>query len=99
MYHIKKVSELEKTIVDSSNFTVNGLGLSNNPNIELNVEIDSDRDRKDILNWFNELWDDKSGLVEDVKEDVLKYLNLFYQENSPQMVYYKTLYDIFELID
>lgn len=96
MYHIKKVSEVEKAVIGSSNFTVNGLGLSSNSNIELNVEIDSDRDRKDILNWFNELWDDKSGLVEDVKEDVLKYLNLFYQENCPQMVYYKTLYQIFE---
>ncbi|MBU3110175.1 helicase-related protein [Clostridium lacusfryxellense] len=96
MYHIKKVSKLEKAVIGSSNFTVNGLGLSNNPNIELNVEIDSDRDRKDILNWFNELWNDQSGLVEDVKDDVLKYLNLFYQDNSPQMVYYKTLYHIFE---
>jgi len=95
MYHIKNANETQKAIFGSSNFTVSGLGLGNNPNIELNMEIDSERDRIDILNWFNEIWNDKTGLVEDVKDEVLKYLNQLYQENSPSFIYYKTLYHLF----
>ncbi len=96
MYHIKKSNGIEKAIMGSSNFTVSGLGLSDNSNIELNMVIDSDRDREDLHNWFDELWNDKSGIVEDVKDQVLAYLNKLYEENSPQIIYYKTLYHIFE---
>lgn len=42
----------EHALVGSSNFTVNGLGLAKRPNIELNLVVDSDRDRLDLLSWF-----------------------------------------------
>jgi phosphatidylserine/phosphatidylglycerophosphate/cardiolipin synthase-like enzyme len=42
----------------SSNFTQRGLGLSAAPNIELNMVVDSDRDRTDLKAWFDELWSD-----------------------------------------
>ena len=74
---------------------MNGLGFGNSPNIELNIEVDSDRDRADLLNWFEELWNDETGLVEDVKNEVLKYLSKLYADNSPLFIYYKTLYHIF----
>jgi len=95
MYHIKNSNDTQKAIFGSSNFTVSGLGLGNNPNIELNMEIDSERDRNDLLNWFIEIWNDDTGLVEDVKDEVLKYLNQLYQENAPSFIYYKTLYHLF----
>lgn len=96
MYHITQESGIEKAIVGSSNFTVNGLGLGGNNNIELNLVVDNDRDRSDLKAWFNELWTDDTGLVEDVKERVLRYLELFYVENEPEFIYFKTLFSIFE---
>ena len=33
--------------------------------------------------------------VEDVKARVLKYIELLHRDNSPEFVYYKTLYHIF----
>ena len=96
MYYIQQESGIEKAVSGSSNFTVNGLGLGGSPNIELNIIVDGDRDRADLINWFNELWNDNTGLVEDVKEQVLKYLEQLYVENSPEFIYYKTLYHIFE---
>jgi len=96
MYHVKQSSGVEKAIAGSSNFTVNGLGLGGSPNIELNLVVDSDRDRQELLTWFNELWNDTTGLVEDVKEKVLKYIEQLYVENSPELIYYKTLFHIFE---
>ncbi len=68
MYHITQDSGIEKAIVGSSNFTVNCLGLGGNNNIELNLILDNDRYRSDLKFWFNELWMDNTGLVEDVKE-------------------------------
>lgn len=115
LYHIKQSSGVEKAILGSSNFTVNGLGLGSSPNIELNMVVDSDRDRLDLKKWFLELWYadlnpiDKNNLnielglniqdeniVEDVKEEVLKYLEQLYIENEPEFIYFKTLYHIFE---
>lgn len=96
LYHVKQESGIEKAIAGSSNFTVNGLGLSGSKNIELNLVVDSDRDRQELKNWFNAIWNDQTGLVEDVKNEVLKYLNQLYKENEPEFIYFKTLYHIFE---
>lgn len=67
MYQIENVNQPE-AIIGSSNFTVNGLGLGSSPNIELNLIVQDRRDLKDLKNWFDELWNDKTGLVEDVKK-------------------------------
>ncbi len=96
MYHIRQESGKEKAIVGSSNFTVNGLGLGGKPNIELNMIVDNDRDREDLHDWFTELWNNTDGLVEDVKDEVLKYLEQLYVENEPEFIYFKTLFHIFE---
>ena len=95
MYHIANAG-VEEAILGSSNFTVRGLGLGvANSNIELNLEVDSNRDRRDLKNWFQELWNDTS-LVEDVKQEVLRYLDQLYQNQNPEFLYYKTLYHVFE---
>ena len=94
MYHIDN-GGIEKALVGSSNFTVSGLGYGSNPNIELNLEVADDRDRADLKQWFHEIWNNED-LVEDVKPDVLNYLEQLYAENSPQFIYYKTLFHIFE---
>ncbi len=96
MYHILKRNGVQKSILGSSNFTVNGLGLGGSPNIELNMEVTEDRNREDLKNWFDEIWNDNTGLVEDVKEEVLKYVNQLYAENEPDFIYYKTLYHLFD---
>lgn len=95
MYHISH-NEVEEAIMGSSNFTVKGLGLSSSGNnIELNLEVDSNRDRRDLKAWFDEIWND-TNLVEDVKKDVLSYLEQLYQNHPPEFIYYKTLFHIFE---
>lgn len=95
MYHIAH-NGVEDAILGSSNFTVRGLGLGESGNnIELNLEVDSNRDRRDLKAWFDELWGDES-IVEDVKDEVLQYLEQLYQNHSPQFIYYKTLFHIFE---
>jgi SNF2 family DNA or RNA helicase len=95
MYHIANAG-VEEAILGSSNFTVRGLGLgAGNNNIELNLEVDSNRDRRDLKVWFDELWND-SAIVEDVKAEVLQYLGQLYQNHAPEFIYYKTLFHVFE---
>lgn len=95
MYHIANKG-VEEAILGSSNFTVRGLGLAaDGNNIELNLEVDSNRDRRDLKAWFDELWNDES-LVRDVKDEVLRYLAQLYQNHSPEFLYYKTLFHLFE---
>ena len=95
MYHIANAG-VEEAILGSSNFTVRGLGLSEgNNNIELNLEVNDNRDRRDLKVWFDELWNDPA-LVEDVKAEVLQYLAQLYQNHAPEFIYYKTLFHIFE---
>ena len=95
MYHAdnKGVSE---AIIGSSNFTVSGLGLGvTGNNVELNLEVNDNRDRMDLKSWFDEVWNDED-LVEDVKAEVLSYLAQLYENHSPEFVYFKTLFHIFE---
>lgn len=95
MYHVATAG-VEDAILGSSNFTVRGLGLGRaGNNIELNLIVDGNRDRQELKQWFDELWGNNE-LVKDVKQDVLNYLKQLYENNTPEFIYYKTLFHIFE---
>jgi len=94
LYHIDD-GKREHAILGSSNFTRRGLGLSTTPNIELNLIVDGDRDRVELKEWFDQLWSD-DNLVTDVKSDVLRYLEQLYVNHSPEFIYFKTLFHVFE---
>ncbi len=81
-------------LMGSSNFTINGLGLGDSSNIELNLVVDGDRDREDLLAWFDELWTDE-GLTDDVRDEVLRALEASHAHASPETVYFKTLLHLF----
>jgi SNF2 family DNA or RNA helicase len=94
LYHIEK-NGVENAIMGSSNFTVNGLGLGSSRNVELNLIVDSQRDKEDLKAWFEDIWNNEE-LVQDVKEEVLQYLGEIYADYSPEFIYQKTLYHLFE---
>lgn len=96
LYHVQQASGVTKAISGSSNFTASGLGFGNRPNMELNLVVDSDSQREDLLDWFDTLWNDQTGLVQDVKPEVLKYLEQLHKDTDPEFVYLKTLYHLFE---
>ena len=94
LYHVHD-GHREHAILGSSNFTRRGLGLSATPNIELNLVVDSDRDRAELKAWFDEIWDNEKW-VADVKEEVLRYLAQLYLDHTPEFIYFKTLFHVFE---
>ncbi len=99
LYHVQN-GPLAEAMLGSSNFTVPGLGLREaGNNVELNIVVDSRRDREDLYEWFNEWWS-KDELTKDVKDVVLRELARLYANQSPQFIYYLTLFHIFrEYID
>ena len=84
----------EHAMVGSSNFTLRGLGFTKQPNIELNLIVDGDRDRRDLLSWFDEIWSDET-LTVDVKDEVVRALEHVYRHISPEFLYQKTLFHLF----
>jgi len=73
MYHIDN-NGVEEAILGRSNLTVSGMGLgAHGNNIELNLVVNDNRDRRDLKAWFDDIWKDDQ-LVADVKEGVLAYL-------------------------
>jgi len=94
LYHLHD-GHRDHAILGSSNFTRRGLGLSATPNIELNLIVDSDRDRAALKAWFDDIWKDDEQVI-DIKKDVLEYLEQLYKNHSPEFIYFKTLYHVFE---
>jgi hypothetical protein len=50
---------------------------------------------KDLLDWFDNVWNNED-ITEDVKDEVLNSIQYIYKENSPEFLYYVTLYNIFK---
>ena len=80
------------TLAGSSNLTRRGLGMGANPNIELNLEMRSQSERNELLDWFEGLWQDEA-LTRDAKNEVLEALARLGRDYSPEFVYYKTLFE------
>lgn len=76
-------------------FTTDGLGLSPSDRLDMNTCIYGKEATLEYLQSFNEIWEDGS-LVEDVKAQVLKQMEIIYKENTPEFIYFITLYNIFK---
>ena len=94
LYHVEHADK-SATLAGSSNFTLRGLGLGTIPNVELNIDLYREEDRTALLSWFDNLWYDED-LTSDAKNEVLTALGRLGQPYSPESVYYKTLFHVFD---
>ena len=83
------------SVIGSSNFTQSGLGLNKNPNMELNLAVEGDAVCQQMHDWFDNIWNDEE-LTEDVEDKVIAALDRIGKEQSPEFIYYKSLYEIFK---
>ncbi len=77
-------------------FSSAGLGYEKDNSI-LNhiIKTDDFETTKQYFQNFEEIWNDKE-LLKDVTEEVTEYIADLYKENSPEFIYYLTLYNIFD---
>ncbi len=81
-------------IVGSSNFTRRGLGGTDHPNVEINLATINSDIYTDLETWFDKLWNNQEW-TKDVKEEVIKALRRIGKDYSPELIYFKTLFELF----
>lgn len=95
MYLMENKNEESSCIIGSSDFTSGGLGLVPSTKIEMNSYIKNTLYTEQMLNQFNMFWNDKDK-AKDVKEYLLQSLEVVYKENTPEFMYFVTIYNIFK---
>lgn len=90
-----KKEEKNLTILGEMDFTSDKLGVTHSNHMGGFSVLSSEAAVKDLLKEFDEIWNDNNR-VKDVTNDVLSHIQKFYQENSPEWIYFVSLYHIFE---
>lgn len=76
-------------------FTADGLGVTQSNRLaSFPVIFEGGLLTEQLMAEFDRIWQDETK-VKDVTEEVLQQLELIYKENSPEWLYYVTLYHIF----
>ena len=75
-------------------FTTDGLGLTHSDRVDSNMCMYGREFTQHFLKMFDELWNDGTA-VEDVKAGVLEQIQQLYKENTPEFIYFVTLYHVF----
>ena len=90
----------ESTYMPINGFTTVDLGCERGNNVYYPVQkTESFENAGYFIKLFNELWNDKKRL-QDVTDVVVESISTAYRENSPDFIYFFTLYNIFnEFLD
>lgn len=95
LYHIKNSDGSQTGLVGGAPFSSAGLGYSNSSNMYINNIVDDYDTNNQLLKNFEAIWNNEQAL-EDVKEKILNRLEVLYKENSPEFIYFVTLYNLFK---
>jgi SNF2 family DNA or RNA helicase len=77
-----------------TSFTTSDLGLTHKQGFPTLIQKIDFPQSKAYLDWFNQIWNNNENL-KDVTEFVQEYFENAYKENSPEFIYFITLYNIF----
>ncbi|MFX0558838.1 helicase-related protein [Tepidibacillus infernus] len=95
LYHIQNKDGKQIGLVGGAPFSSPGLGYSNSSNMYINNIVDDEETNNQLLRNFDAIWRNDQ-LLEDVKEQILQRIELLYRENSPEFIYFVTLYNLFK---
>lgn len=95
-------------LTGSSNLTDAGLGLKETSNVELTIgeAVNSaNKDFTEVCSWFEDIWtqakdtvqnpDDPKGPQISTKEFFIKKIEEYFRKYTPEDIYYKILYELF----
>ncbi|PCE64984.1 helicase-related protein [Sediminicola luteus] len=94
MIHVSNNNENEYAYTNVSSFTSSDLGVTHKKGFPTLIQKTEFPDSKHYLDWFNQVWENDEYL-QDVTERVQSYFESAYKENSPEFIYFITLYNIF----
>ncbi|WP_246577878.1 SNF2-related protein [Clostridium psychrophilum] len=93
LIHIKN-KDNSVSINGSVDFTTDGLGFTPSSRIDMITCLYGNEYTEHFLQMFDDIWEDNT-IVEDVKDKVLDQMQVIYKENTPEFIYFITLYNIF----
>ncbi len=82
------------TYMPLNSFTTVDLGCERSNNISNMVTRMESPSSLSFLELFKNVWNDATKM-QDVTEDVIEFISAVYQENSAELIYFMTLYNIF----
>lgn len=85
----------ESVIQGSLDFDVSGLGYAPSPEYVMNHFAKDKMATQQFVGLFNQFWDNEE-FVEDIKSELLDSVQTMYKENTPEFIYFVTLYNIFK---
>lgn len=94
MIHVKNTNQDDFVYSNIDSFTTSDLGISRSKGFPTLIQRNNYPDSNAYLDWFNQIWENEKDL-KDVTQNVQDYIERAYQENSPEFIYFITLYNIF----
>lgn len=82
-------------IQGSSAFTSTGFGYSDSTRYDMNMCVQDAPSTQAMLDWFETIWNDPAA-VEDAKATLLDRLARMVNDQTPEFIYFLTLYNIFK---
>ena len=83
------------SITGATSLSGPSLGYINSNPMYLNIYTDDNELNSTLKSKFNEIWNNED-LLKDVKKDILNKIKYLYKDNSPEFLYFITLYNIFK---
>jgi SNF2 family DNA or RNA helicase len=94
MIHLENTNDESIAYSNVSSFTTSDLGTTNKKGFPTLIQRTAYPDSQAYLDWFNQIWENEEDLKE-VSQKVQEYFETAYKENSPEFIYFITLYNIF----
>ena len=94
LIHISDSSGEGKAYNNVNGFTTSELGITHKKGFPTLINKIDFPSSNAYLEWFNQIWNDSENL-KNVTKDVQEYFQNAFNENSPEFIYFITLYNIF----
>lgn len=94
LIHIDAGDTVQYAYSNIDGFTSSDLGLTPKKGFPTLIHKAEYPYTQAFIDWFNQIWDNKEDL-QDVTQKVQDYFQSAYKENSPEFIYFITLYNIF----
>ena len=95
LFHLQGSNGSAVAIQGSSSFTSTGLGNVESDRYHMNMCTSDAPNTSALLEWFETIWNDPSA-VKDAKQLLLRQLENLVKDQSPEFIYFLTLYNIFK---
>lgn len=92
--HVENGNNTSVAYTNLNSFTTSDLGVTHKSGFPTLIQKTESPQSTAYLEWFDQIWSNKENL-EDVTQFVQEYFENAYKENSPEFIYFITLYNIF----